>query len=171
MNNVSLIILLFLLSAVIYQDFKARAISWFLIPLLIVVTLLKTITGNGITETLTYTGINLLIVSINFLCITLFFSIKEKRLVNITDHYLGLGDILFFIVICTLFSPVNFILFFLGSILLTTLIYGSISLFKSSRKILVPLAGAMSIALIIALIAEQLVANFSFYQDISLFLG
>ena len=39
-----------------------------------------------------------------------------KEWTNIIDSWLGLGDVLFFVCLCGLFSPVNFIAFFISSI-------------------------------------------------------
>ena len=80
MQPILLVILITILLVVVYQDFKSRAISRFLIPLLLIV-----------------------------------------------------GDVLFFIVLTTLFSPINFVVFFIGSIFLITLIYGGVMLFRKKK--------------------------------------
>jgi hypothetical protein len=102
----------------------------------------------------------------NLLGVTLFVWLKEKKLKNIVDSYLGLGDILFFLVLTIVFSPLNFIVFYLGSIMLITVIYGCIILFSKQTKTLIPLAGAMSVLLIMVLIADVMLSTFNVYQDI-----
>lgn len=75
-------------------------------------------------------------------------------MLNIVDTYLGLGDVLFLIVICTVFSPVNFILFYLLSMIVTltgVLIYNVVSTKKTND---IPLAGAMAGMLLILLISK-----------------
>lgn len=169
MDIVLLIISISLLGIVVYQDFKGRSISWFLIPLLIVSFISYGLLFIDIYVFSTYFGINLSLILINLLGVTLFISIKEKKLTNIIDSYLGLGDVLFFLVVTTVFSPINFIIFFLGSIFLTTLTYGVIALIKK-KQTLIPLAGAMSVMLIITITAQQFTSSFNFYQDIILFI-
>jgi len=93
-------------------------------------------------------------------------SLKEKKITNIIDSHLGLGDVLFFIVLTVAFSPVNFIVFYLGSVLLTSLIYGGIVLITKNQGTLIPLAGAMSLLLIVALIMDETSSSLHFYQDI-----
>lgn len=166
MNIVLFILFIGLLSVVVYQDFKSRAISWMLIPLLFGVGVANGWLSIGLAEFTTYLGINLSIVFINLLGITLFISIKEKKVKNIIDTYLGLGDVLFFVVLTTIFSPINFMVFFLGSTLLITIIYGSIQIANKQKQTLIPLAGVMSVALIITLVAQQFIPSFYFYHDI-----
>ena len=168
MSIALLIILVGLLIIIVVQDFKSRAISWFLIPLLIIAFIAYALSSLDAKQYGTYLGINLSLLLINLLGVTLFISIKEKKLTNILDSYLGLGDVLFFVVLATVFSPFNFILFFLGSIFLTTLVYGLIALFNR-KQTLIPLAGAMSALLVITIIAQQFIPAFNFYQDIIFF--
>jgi Flp pilus assembly protein protease CpaA len=168
MNIALLVILVCLLGVVVFQDFKSRAISWFLIPLLFVGFIAYGLLMIQPVELLTYFGINFMLVAVNLLCVTLFISLKEKRFTNILKDYLGLGDVLFFLVLTVVFSPFNFIFFYLGSILLTALIYGGIILINKEKKLLIPLAGVMSLILIVAIAAEQIIPSFKFYQDLIL---
>jgi hypothetical protein len=165
MQAILVFILIFLLGVVVVQDFKSRAISWFLIPLLFSGFIVYGLLQINAMELLTYFGINFMLVAVNLLCVTLFISIKEKRLTNILKNYLGLGDVLFFLVLTVVFSPFNFIFFYLGSILLTTLIYGVLFLISKEKQRLIPLAGVMSLLLLVTLIAEQMMPSFQFYQD------
>ena len=165
MNIALIAILISLLGVLVFQDFKAREISWFLIPLLIVGFVVLGLQRIGPEELLTYFGINFMIVALNLLGVTLIVSLKERQLTNILKNYLGLGDVLFFLVLTVVFSPFNFIIFYLGSILITALIYGGIMLFNKKKKALIPLAGAMSLLLIFTIVIEQITPSFQFYQD------
>jgi hypothetical protein len=168
MNIALLAILVCVLGVVVVQDFKSRAISWFLIPLLFIGFIIYGLLIINPEELITYFGINFMLVAVNLLCVTLFISIKEKRFTNILKDYLGLGDVLFFLVLTVVFSPFNFIFFYLGSILLTALIYGALILFNKEKKMLIPLAGIMSLILIVTIAAEQIIPSFQFYQDLIL---
>ena len=110
MSNLLLVILTIVLSVIIYQDFKSREISWFLIPLLLTIGCTNALINIDFTSFLTYSSINLTTVILNLLGVTIFVSLKEKKITNIVDSYLGLGDILFFLVLTVLFSPINFFL-------------------------------------------------------------
>ena len=159
-----LFILIGLLGVVVYQDFKSRSISWFLIPLLFVGFVANALLKIEPNELITYLGINFLLVLLNLIGVTLLLSIKEKKWVNIIDNYLGLGDVLFFVVITVAFSPFNFVAFYLGSVLLITLIYGSVILINKKRNTLIPLAGAMSLLLVGFMFMEQF-TSLQLYQD------
>jgi len=169
MSILLLAILIGLLSIIIYQDFKSREISWFLIPLLFIVGIANALYNINLFEFTSYVGINLSIIILNLLGVTLFVSLKEKKLKNIIDSYLGLGDVLFFLVLTTIFSPFNFILFFIGSILITSIVYVAIILLNKQKQTLIPLAGAMSLLLVIALVVQFIYPSFNFYQDLFIF--
>jgi len=163
-----LAILIGLLIALVYQDFKSRAISWFLIPLLFIGFVIKGVLSLEFEELATYFGINLLIVLLNLTGVIALVSIKEKKLTNIVDTHLGLGDILFFLVLTVVFSPINFVVFFIGSILLITSLYGVVIALKKDSKFPIPLAGAMSLLLIVCLLGDQFCFFFNAYQDVEL---
>ena len=166
MQPALLAILIAILLIFVYQDFKSRAISWFLIPILLMVIIINALMTINIEELTIFSGINLILVLVNFLGVTLIISLKEKKIKNIINSYLGLGDVLFFLVLTTLFSPINFIVFFIGSIFLITLIYGGAMLFSKQKNTLIPLAGAMSLVLIVVLLVQQFTTSFNLYQDL-----
>ena len=111
MDLALLIILILLLGVVVYQDFKNKEISWFLIPLLFIGFVINALLSVEFNELFIHFGINFLIVSINLLGVTILISLKEKKITNILKTYLGLGDVLFFLVLTVAFSPINFVLF------------------------------------------------------------
>lgn len=135
------LLLLGLLGIVSYQDFRERAISWWLIPLLL-------ITCFGIQQyTLGYNlwfgvFVNSFFLLAQLLGLSLYFSIKHRKFVNITKEYLGIGDILFFIPLCFLFSPLHFIVFFISSFIFILLGYFLWRVFQPIETI--PLAGALA---------------------------
>lgn len=149
---------------VIIQDFRERAISWWTLPWV----LLGGVYSAWSSELwepwfLLFNGGFILI---QLLGVSLYFSIKHKTWVNITQHHLGLGDILFFFAITPLFSPVHFCSFFIGSLLLTLLVAGIYHLLVKHIKT-IPLAGAMSISWLVYK-AVLYVNNCSSYDDWSL---
>jgi hypothetical protein len=153
------------LSIVFIQDFKERLISWFL-PLLIFISLsAKAYYTLNITEVLTHVIINSTFISFQILLLTAWISLKNKKLINIIDTYLGLGDLLFFIAITAAFSPFQYILFYTFSISLTLLgfiIYKA--LYKNTRPE-IPLAGSMAVCMIIFIVLTMIIPDFSSYSD------
>jgi hypothetical protein len=163
MNYFILTLQLLLLGIVVYQDFKLRLISWVLIPLLFVLQSFISYKALPLETSLFYFIINVGFIGLQLICLTLYFSIKNKRFTNIVNSYLGIGDILFFFILCMSFSPVNFILFYLGSILMTLIGFIFYSLIHGNKEI--PLAGAMALCLIVCFVFSFLNKDFSFYND------
>ncbi len=143
------------LSIITYQDFKQRAIRWELLPLLLLCVLTQGYIQIGGSRLLYFGGLNLLFFVAQMILLTLYLSIKFKRWINITKKHLGLGDILFFIPMSFMFTPLNLIIFFIVALLIT--IIGTLAiqvLFKPTYKT-IPLAGILSLYLIIILILES----------------
>lgn len=166
MEQLVFIILIGLLGVVVFQDFKSKEISWFLIPLLFMGFATYALFRIDIQELITFFGLNFLIIAINLIGVTLLISIKEKRFTNILKSHLGLGDVLFFLVLTLAFSPLNFIIFYLGSVLFITLLYAGFIYSNKKKALLIPLAGAMSVLLIFTLTLAQISSSFQLYQDI-----
>lgn len=141
------LLLLLALAGIVYEDFKYRAIHWWWLLIL----------AGGILTcrpwSMAQVAINWGFLLSQFILLTLYFSIKQKSFTNIIDQFLGLGDILFLLVIALLFSPINFLLFFVVSLLLTLFFFlGYQYLFASpSSPKTIPLAGALATLLLLVL--------------------
>lgn len=154
-----------ILAIIIYQDFKIKAISWYLLPVLFIPVIIKGLQYLCFQLLLQYFLINIVFVLLLFIGVTIYYSIKNKKLTNIINTSIGLGDILFFIVLCSTFSTINFIIFILITLILISIIYGIlIYLLKISDK-RIPLAGNMAIFLIILILLNFIVKVFNFYDD------
>ena len=156
--------LLILLSITAIQDFKHRAISWYLIPLLIIAFIFKVYNTNESNIFWFNSAFNFVFVFIQLILLTLYIGIKNKKMTNIINSYLGLGDILFFMVLCLALSPFNFVIFYIVSILFTAIGYLAYTgiVKKPNREI--PLAGSMAL-LFIFLIFINFLKPIPFYTD------
>jgi hypothetical protein len=127
---------------IIYQDFKERAISVWTIPFIFFLSLY--LAWSNVFWEPWFLLFNLCFIGIQLLGVTVYFSIKHRKWINVTQNYLGLGDVLFFVAIAPLFAPLQFCSFFIGALLLILITTGIYHL--SVRKLAtIPLAGAMSI--------------------------
>ena len=123
------------LALVVYQDFKERMVYWWVFPLLLILAYF------------TYSIVNIEAITSNFLFVitqllgvTLYIRFREKQWLWMGDKYLGLGDILFFLLPVVLLAPANFVVFFMSSLLLGIFVYLIVRVgFKKS--ITIPLAG------------------------------
>lgn len=158
------ILLILVLIVTARQDFRARAISWFLIPSLLILTIIQKIYAGNMELLWRFFLLNNLFLIIQLGLVWIYFSLKNKKLVNIIDTQIGLGDILFFMAIAGLFSPLNFIVFYLVSLLLSLFSTIVIKLWKKPEEFSIPLAGYFSLFLI-ALIFLQRFNELNLYND------
>lgn len=159
--NVCLMICLFFIA---FQDFRQRAISWFFIPVLFCGFVYVTLQNNTIEVALNYLIFNLCFVIISFVVFAIHISVKKKKFVNIVDTYVGIGDILFYVVIAAAFSPFNFLAFYVASSVLTLIGILLFALVKKPRKEH-PLAGSMATMMIVLMVVNFYLPHVNFYSD------
>lgn len=136
-----LVLLAMGLLVIMVQDIQVRAISWWTIPWVLLASLFHA-WGDVFWEW-RWLLINWLFVGVQGLGVSLYFSMKHRRWVDITEQYLGIGDVLFFLAIAPLFSPLHFCCFFIGALLLILMGVGLARLGRGALET-IPLAGAMS---------------------------
>lgn len=133
-----------------WEDFRYRMVHlWWYIILAIGLAGLVLMQGNY-GEWLLTTVINLLFVLILLLILTIYFSVKERKLVNLFDRHLGWGDVLFFLVITPYFSLIQYILFTVASLIIALLLTPIIFRLQGKNRH-VPLAGIQAICLVVYL--------------------
>lgn len=149
---------------IIYQDFKERAIDCWTIPWIASCGLFTAVT-NFYWEPW-FLVFNNLFIAIQLIGVSLYFSIKHQKWINITRDYLGIGDVLIFIAISPLFSPVQFCMFFIGSLIV--ILFGA-GLYHASIQSLktIPLAGGLGICWMIYALCSAYF-KFSMYNDLFL---
>jgi len=181
MQTFAYILVLFILIIIVYQDFKYKAVSWVIFPVLLILSLYLGFIQIGWQSLWAYFLINFGFLFIQFFLLTIYISVKNKKLTDLTKGYLGLGDILFLLVLCLFFSPVNYILFYLFSLITILIVYLLYNTFilacqsssagkKSKHRILikeqVPLAGGIAFILICFIIFKLINQNVYFYSDL-----
>jgi hypothetical protein len=142
-----------IISIIIFtEDMRSRSVHWFWFPMLAIVLIaLRCDEAQAASEIMATTAFNIAFLIIQMLLVTLYFSIKQQKLINITEGLLGWGDILFVLSIAFYFSFLNFIVFYVISlvvVLISWLTY--IRLVKNEQHI--PLAGLQSVLFTLLLI-------------------
>ena len=168
MDLVLELLLLLPLGVITIQDFKTRTIIWWSIPIFLIT--------SGIIHYQYFKEFNLLLISSNvlffvvlLLCLWLYLSVRNKQVVNLNEKYLGIGDILFFIPICFLFSLMNLITYFILSLIICLVLGLLLSYISKSDKsktndFTIPLAGGLSITLFITRLINYF-TNFNVFDD------
>lgn len=159
------IVSVLLLLILTYQDFKDRAISWIILPVLFICFILTSLETLPLSALGLFFGINSGFIFLQVCSVALYFLIKRRTIKNIIDKEIGLGDILFFIVLTVAFSPVNFIAFYVVTLILTLAAYLLIKFFNASTKREIPLAGIMSLAMAFLIITSFFSDSFNLYSD------
>ncbi|WP_124582128.1 hypothetical protein [Pedobacter sp. KBW06] len=145
---------------------RYRAVYWICFPILAILLFGLKYSLTGLWDALTETGYGLLFLLIQLLFLWVYFSVKNRKVVNLTNDYLGWGDILFLIVITFYLSPGNYVLFYIGSLILVLLYsigMGGLQAKKSNKHI--PLAGLQAMLLALLMITDYFFKAFTLYSD------
>lgn len=158
------ILLIVVLLFIIYQDFRFQAVSWIFFLIGFVFNIFVAVKFNSIPNL--FFNVSFIALFILFqLSIIYFFSwFKYKKRINIFESVFGFGDLLFLIMIIPLFSPLNFIVYFIASVMFSLLVYSILNLIGIYKKQRIPLAGLQSLFLLIVIIS-QIFIKFSLYND------
>lgn len=136
---VMLIAFIAILVLCFYQDVRFRGIHWFVFPLV----LMGSIALNWDNLNLITMAYNAGFLTILLLGLTIYLSLKEQRLVNVTEGYFATGDILFLIAMTPLFTVQWYILFFTFGTIATLIFHLIASIVKPQKT--VPYAGYMAL--------------------------
>lgn len=141
-----LIILTISLLLIFWQDIKLRHIH-VVLPIITLISSYFLIKPN-----LKQTGLNIFFLVITLAILTIYMSLKNKKILNPFKNYFGLGDLLFYLAISPLFFLYNYILFFVLSMLFAIAIQ---KIFKKNiNQNSVPLAGLSALLLILILVKD-----------------
>ncbi|KAB1061961.1 hypothetical protein [Salibacter halophilus] len=140
MNTILYIVLGIALFMILYQDLKDRAVEvlWLLLPGITGVVYLISDSANNIETTL----YNLALITVLYAVVYLYFLLKSKIKQTRFQSFIGAGDVVFHLSLCTVMSPVS---------LVTLIVFGNIAgllllLLKQAKltRNSIPLAGIHS---------------------------
>ncbi len=153
-----------MLSIIVVQDMRFRKISWIPLPLLLMAFMMLSLKQNSFREVVFMYWFNFLFILVQHICFAVFFFIKKRKVFNLINTYHGIGDILFAVILCMAFSPMNFIHFYIISMCLTLLGYLLFLYLRSASSRGVPTAGGMALVLIVCFVFKMLNGT-DFYSD------
>ena len=161
MAKLLFVIVLLLLAVIVYQDFVSREVSAWCFLLLAIGFVYHHISCSGLEQFALNSMVNVGFCVVQFLLLTIYFSIKNSQLVNITDNMLGLGDMVMLLVLCFVFTPLLFLVFFLISMMIAVFT----GLYFQRKKQTIPLAGIQSVVLMVWIIIVNFIFSRSLYDD------
>lgn len=150
LQNIIEIIFWLCVFIIIYQDFKSRAIYWWLPVFGFFVSFGLVYLKCGEVELKHHLEINLTILLLVLSVLFLYFFIKYRQMSLFFDRFFGLGDVLMLILCAPIFVPTVFLIFFMlmnGLILVVELVKKAIQKTKYANSI--PYASYLGIGLIL----------------------
>lgn len=146
------------------EDIRFRAVTWVLFPVLGITGFLYSINLNGSVGTVSVNvGVNYLIVLLEFFGILIYANFRGRDI----SQVIGTGDILFILAAATFFSPLNFIAYYILSLLLSLflhLLFVHASLYPGEKRT-IPLAGFQAMVLAFVLVAAKICPGINIADD------
>ncbi|MCX2496391.1 hypothetical protein OQX63_23070 [Pedobacter sp. PF22-3] len=153
------------LAGIVYQDFKYRGIYWWMFPAIFLLMTTATVQVLGFIETISQAGKSGLFLALQFAVLTGYISIKQKKLTNIFDGFFGLGDLLFLVVLCFGFSFLNYVFFYLLSLMLIILLTAIFGYQSTAHGKKIPLAGYQALIFMILMAISSFIPNINLLAD------
>lgn len=162
-SNILLVGISMVLFGIAVQDFKSRSVYVFWFPVLTLFFLLsRYLQDKNLVEVSRNVAINLGFLLSQFLLLSLYFSIKANKRINLIKGWLGSGDIFFLISIGIYLSALNFLFFYLTSLTLILICWICWKALSGSGDNHIPLAGFQALFFAGFFISDR------FYQYIDL---
>ncbi|HEY9196123.1 MAG TPA: hypothetical protein VIM77_07650 [Mucilaginibacter sp.] len=148
------------------QDMRTRTVHWLLFPFTGLLLLLLRWQAAGLwSQVWPPVFINICFVTLQLTLLSLYFSARNKRWINITQSMLGLGDILFLFVLTFYLSVFNFIAFYLVSLPVVLLLWLFVRKLSRTNAAQIPLAGFQSLLFIVFLASDWWVFHLKVTDD------
>lgn len=142
-------ILLIVFAIILFQDLKYRGIHWLLFPALLTASLFFSKENLSIEIALYNLGFLLVLL----LTLTLYLSLRNRKLIIVTKGFFSWGDILFLVAIIPLFDLQTYMLFFTAGTFLALILHLLASILKPQKTL--PYAGYMAVAGILFIVFEH----------------
>jgi hypothetical protein len=160
------IIILGVLLLIFVQDVASRSVYWLLFPVLTVLFIIMHLLQHRLfTDEWQPILMNTAFLALQFLIVSVYFSIKNNQWVNITTGLLGWGDMLFLLSTAFYLSVLNFLFFYIISlitVLLTWVLWQATAKEKNKQ---IPLAGLQALILSVFLAGDWWFKLFDLTND------
>ncbi|MEO0507373.1 MAG: hypothetical protein AAF090_14555 [Bacteroidota bacterium] len=154
------LLLCFVFGCIVYQDFKERAVTWFLFPLVGLLLFFLHLQKNSLEAILWFSMYNLLLVGIQTGILWGYTRFVAKK--DFLNTSFGLGDLLFLGAFAFGFPTATFLVLMVSGLLFSLLLHWVLSYKREASTI--PLAGMLGIFLSGILLCSLLPQTPSLYQ-------
>jgi hypothetical protein len=150
-------IIIVVLLAIMYEDFRHRAVRFLFFPLLCGFLIVSRLKKISIEVFLTYFAINIAYIFFFLGVGFLYLWIKKRKIENPFNQYLGWGDVFFLLAISCWFEPVNFMFFNVISLWVALFFHIIRKRFLKFRSLAetIPLAGVQCICFLIVFMSNH----------------
>lgn len=159
------LIIIIILSLVAYQDLRYKEIHWSLFPMLAIFLIISGLIHSPFLMYLKECAFNILLLTIQTIILSAYYYLRGKHLKSIFNNSIGLGDMAILIAVGFAFSKMNFIIFYLSGLIITLILWLAFQLLLSRKEKLIPLAGFISLYLIMIVLFELTFDQFDRLSD------
>jgi hypothetical protein len=160
------IIIIGVLLLIFVQDIRSRSVYWVLFPVLTVLFIIMHLLQHHLfADAWQPVLLNSTFLALQFLIVSVYFSIKNKQWVNITTSFLGWGDMLFLLSIAFYLSVLNFLFFYIISLIAVLLIWMLWQAVAKEKNKQIPLAGLQALIFSVFLTGDWWFNSFDLTND------
>lgn len=160
------ILVLLVLCSIFVQDIIGRSVYWIAFPVLTALFISVRIGQHQhIAELWQSTLINLLFLGLQLLIVSVWFSLKRGHWVDITAKMIGWGDVLLLVAIAFYLSVLNFLFFYISSLIVVLMSWLCIQFFISRKDKHIPLAGLQAFAFALFLSSDWWITHINVTDD------
>ena len=151
---------------IMIQDFRFRAVHWILFPVLLILLVTESLFVSKIDNYLDSISINLLVILLQGLILIGYYKLKGTHFINFIKDRIGMGDLLFVLVMAFAFSWSTFLLYYIAGLLFTLITWLAVRNLIRLRSQLVPLAGMLALFMTLIMLAEIILPDYSRCMEI-----
>ena len=156
-----------LLVIISYQDFKERQIYWALFPLVAASIILESLLYKPTQSLFHFLPANFFIIIVELLFVLMYIKLKSRGSSNFFNN-IGLGDILFLMILSISLSTVNLLVFLIIALIITLISWETYKKILSKKGVHIPLCGFLAIQLATVFLIDYCLPSFNRYHDLGL---
>lgn len=153
------------MTAIAYQDFKYRAIHWFLFLTLSAILIIDGVNSKPLNQYCLDVTFNIIIIIIQFVILLLFYSLRGRKFSSIINRLIGTGDIIFILILSLAYPWESFLFLYLAALIFSVIIWLIVKNLFHVHDDLIPFAGLMAVFCLIIFSTELFFPGFNRYNN------